>query len=54
MSSSATRYGLLVAGVDGSNESDCAIRFAVREAVMRDAPLTLMHCPRCDSELDTR
>ncbi|MBV8179761.1 MAG: universal stress protein [Mycobacterium sp.] len=37
-----TKYGLLV-GVDGSVESDGAIRFAAREAVIRHAPLTLMH-----------
>jgi nucleotide-binding universal stress UspA family protein len=42
MSALATKYGILV-GVDGSLESDAAIRFATREAVMREAPLTLMH-----------
>jgi nucleotide-binding universal stress UspA family protein len=42
MSVLATKYGILV-GVDGSAESDAAIRFATREAMMRDAPITLMH-----------
>lgn len=42
MSALPTKYGILV-GVDGSVESDAAIGFATREAVMRDAPLTLMH-----------
>ncbi len=34
--------GILV-GVDGSAESDAAIRWAAREAVMRHAPMTLVH-----------
>ncbi|BCO34903.1 universal stress protein [Mycobacterium heckeshornense] len=38
----AKKYGILV-GVDGSAESDAAIRWAARDAVMRDAPITLMH-----------
>lgn len=42
MSEVATKYGILV-GVDGSVESDAAIRWATREAMMRDAPITLMH-----------
>jgi nucleotide-binding universal stress UspA family protein len=42
MSQSATRTGILV-GVDGSAESDAAIRWATHEAVMRRAPLTLTH-----------
>ena len=42
MSQSATRTGILV-GVDGSAESDAAIRWATHEAVMRRAPLTLAH-----------
>jgi nucleotide-binding universal stress UspA family protein len=37
-----TEYGILVA-VDGSAESDAAVRWATHEAVMRDAPITLMH-----------
>ena len=36
MSESTTKYGILVA-VDGSAESDAAVRWAAREAVMRDA-----------------
>ena len=42
MSESTTKYGILVA-VDGSAESDAAVRWAAREAAMRDAPVTLMH-----------
>jgi nucleotide-binding universal stress UspA family protein len=42
MSALETKYGILV-GVDGSVESEAAIRFAAREAVIRHAPLTLMH-----------
>jgi len=42
MSLSAKRYGILV-GVDGSAQSDAAVDFATREAVMRQAPLTLLH-----------
>ena len=42
MSMGTTRYGILVA-VDGSPESDAAVRWATREAVMRGAPITLMH-----------
>ena len=42
MSKSTTKYGILVA-VDGSAESDAAVRWATYEAVMRDASVTLMH-----------
>ncbi len=42
MSGSSTEYGILV-GVDGSPESHAAVRWAAAEAVMRDAPVTLMH-----------
>ena len=42
MSESTTKYGILVA-VDGSPESDAAVRWAAHEAVMRDAAITLMH-----------
>lgn len=42
MSSPSEKYGILV-GVDGSAQSDAAVRFATHEAVMRKAPLTLMH-----------
>ena len=42
MSKDAKKYGILVA-VDGSAESDAAVRWATREAVMRDADVTLMH-----------
>jgi nucleotide-binding universal stress UspA family protein len=42
MSQSTTEYGILVA-VDGSPESDGAVRWAAREAVLRDAAVTLMH-----------
>src|SRR6185503_12309528 len=39
---SSTSYGILVA-VDGSAESDTAVRWAAREAVLRRASVTLMH-----------
>ena len=39
---STTRYGILVA-VDGSSESDAAVRWAAQEAVLRDTPVTIMH-----------
>jgi nucleotide-binding universal stress UspA family protein len=42
MSKSTTKYGILVA-VDGSPASDAAVRWAAREAVMREAAVTLMH-----------
>ncbi|WP_370333339.1 universal stress protein [Mycolicibacterium hippocampi] len=42
MSENATGHGILV-GVDGSAQSDSAVRWAAREAVMRALPLTLMH-----------
>jgi nucleotide-binding universal stress UspA family protein len=42
MSPTVTRFGILV-GVDGSAESDAAIRWAIHEAVMRRAAMTLMH-----------
>src|ERR1700732_3880890 len=42
MPQSVTGTGIL-AGVDGSAESDAAIRWATHEAVMRRAPLTLAH-----------
>jgi len=42
MPQSTSRTGILV-GVDGSAESDAAIRWATAEAVMRRVPLTLVH-----------
>ncbi len=36
------KYGILVA-VDGSTESDAAVRWATDEAVLHNAPLTLAH-----------
>ena len=42
MSETPSEYGVLV-GVDGSSESDAAVRFAAEEAVLRDLPVTLMH-----------
>ncbi len=36
------KYGILV-GVDGSAASDAAIRWATREAIMRDEVITLLH-----------
>jgi len=38
----SSRAGIL-AGVDGSPQSDAAVRWASQEAVMRRAPLTLVH-----------
>jgi nucleotide-binding universal stress UspA family protein len=35
-------HGILV-GVDGSSESDAAVRWAAREAVLRQLPVTLLH-----------
>lgn len=42
MTDDKAKYGILV-GVDGSPESEAAIRWATTEAIMRDRPLTLMH-----------
>jgi nucleotide-binding universal stress UspA family protein len=42
MSEDKTKYGILV-GVDGSPESEAAVRWATTEAIMRERPLTLMH-----------
>ena len=42
MSETVTGSGILV-GVDGSAESDAAVRWATHEAVMRHAAMTLMH-----------
>jgi nucleotide-binding universal stress UspA family protein len=42
MSDDKAKYGILV-GVDGSPESEAAIRWATIEAIMRERPLTLMH-----------
>lgn len=42
MSDSTDNYGILV-GVDGSAESDAAVRWAAREAALYGAPVTVMH-----------
>lgn len=42
MSIGTTRYGILV-GVDGSAQSDAAVAWAAREAILRRMPITLMH-----------
>src|SRR5690349_24912025 len=42
MSETSSKHGILV-GVDGSRESEAAVRWAAREAVLRDLPVTLMH-----------
>src|ERR1700761_7749707 len=42
MSTQAKSYGIVV-GVDGSPASNAAVCWAVREAVMRQTPLTLVH-----------
>lgn len=40
--SDRSKHGVLV-GIDGSPESDAAVRWAANEAVLRDLPVTLMH-----------
>ncbi|SOJ55673.1 Universal stress protein [Mycobacterium simulans] len=42
MADTTTKYGIVV-GIDGSAESDAAVAWATREAVMRRASLTLLH-----------
>ena len=42
MPEQAKKYGILVA-VDGSPESDAAVRWAAREAELRHLPITLVH-----------
>jgi nucleotide-binding universal stress UspA family protein len=42
MTAQATKYGILVA-VDGSPESDAAVRWAAQEAELRDMRVTLAH-----------
>ena len=42
MSEQAKKHGILVA-VDGSPESDAAVRWATREAELRELPITLVH-----------
>jgi nucleotide-binding universal stress UspA family protein len=42
MSEATAKYGVLVC-VDGSPESDAAVAWATREAVMRHMPITLLH-----------
>lgn len=42
MGHTSPKFGILV-GVDGSPESEAAIRWATHEAVMRDQPITLLH-----------
>jgi len=42
MSQTGARAGIVV-GVDGSAESDAAVAWATREAIMRTLPITLLH-----------
>lgn len=42
MSETTTKFGILVA-IDGSTQSDVAVAWATREAVMRRMPVTLLH-----------
>jgi len=42
MSDATTKYGVLVC-VDGSPQSDAAVAWATREAVLRHMPITLLH-----------
>ena len=42
MSEATTKLGILV-GVDGSKDSDAAVRWAAKEATIRDVPITLIH-----------
>jgi nucleotide-binding universal stress UspA family protein len=44
--SSRTPHSGVVVGVDGSAASRMAVRWAVREAIMRNVPLTLVHAVR--------
>ena len=44
MSGRTTHQGIVV-GVDGSPSSRVAVRWAAREATMRNVPLTLVHAP---------
>jgi nucleotide-binding universal stress UspA family protein len=59
MPSTAARFGILV-GVDGSPACDGALRWAAREAQMRDMPITLVHVitpalsPGTDKRLQAR
>ena len=43
MSDDKAKYGILI-GVDGSAESDAAIRWATNEAIMRDQQITRTVC----------
>ena len=36
----------IVVGIDGSDSSLRALRWALREGVLRDAPVRVIHCPR--------
>src|ERR1700757_1834473 len=42
MPDTSLKYGIVV-GIDGSAESDAAIRWAAHEAMLRGAPITLVH-----------
>lgn len=42
MPDTSLKYGIVV-GIDGSAESDAGIRWAAREAMLRGAPITLVH-----------
>jgi nucleotide-binding universal stress UspA family protein len=42
MPDTSLKYGIVV-GIDGSAESDAAIRWAAREAMLQRAPITLVH-----------
>lgn len=50
MSAATAKYGILV-GVDGSAQSNAAVAWAAREAVMRQLPITLLHIGPCGCRL---
>lgn len=49
MSKRSTRLGIVV-GVDGSTGSKTALRWAARDAALRNVPLTLVHAARTPSQ----
>jgi nucleotide-binding universal stress UspA family protein len=52
--SGVSSHSGVVVGVDGSPSSDLAVRWATREATMRNVPLTLVHVSTPQVEKDAR